>query len=206
MMNNDKTIIKKITAGVAVFIILCVCLCVTTLALVYAMVSVEDNVFESGFVKINLNGGEAVIDDPNLFFEPGMTIEKSFFVKNESKRPILYKLYFNALEGDLADIIEIEITDVTDPDNVEVLYTGVASELRRFNVDAVKTPIPGGETRDLVISFHLDESKNNEYQECGMTFDLCADAVQAENNPGGDFGYTTTAPDDTTVPEETTGV
>ena len=39
---------KKLTGGIAVIVILAICLCVTTFALVYASVSVENNLFHTG--------------------------------------------------------------------------------------------------------------------------------------------------------------
>ena len=189
-LDNEKSILKKITTGVVIFIILCVCLCITTLALIYTMVTVEDNVFQTGYVAINLNDGEAVISDTDITFEPGMTIKKDFFIENESPRPIYYKLYFNDLQGDLAKVLKVTIVDKTDADNVTVLYDKVADEMRRFNVETVESPIEGGERRQLEIIFHLEESENNDYQKSGMSFDLCADAVQAENNTDKEFNET----------------
>ena len=187
MKNNESEIIKKIRNGIVVFIVLCVCFCITTFALVYAIVSVEDNIFETGYVDINLNDGEAVIDDPDLYFEPGMTIKKDFFISNDGPIPVYYKLYFNALTGELASVIDITIVDKTDPNNVQELYAGKADELRRFNVQTVDDPLEAGERRELEIVFSLDETCANDYQNCGMTFDLCADAVQSEHNPNKEF-------------------
>ena len=190
-VNNEKEVLKKLTTGVVIFIILCICLCITTFALVYAMVTVEDNVFETGFVAINLNDGEAVIDDAELFFEPGMTIKKEFFIENESSRPVYYRLYFNNLQGNLVKVLRVTIVDKTDADNVKVLYgEKIADELRRFNVETVNDPLASGERRELEIIFHLGETENNDYQNSGMSFDLCADAVQADNNPDKEFNET----------------
>ena len=163
------------------------CFCITTFALVYAIVSVEDNIFETGYVDINLNDGEAVIDDPDLYFEPGMTIKKDFFISNDGPISVYYKLYFNALSGDLANVIDITIVDKTDPNNVRELYAGKADDLRRFNVQTVEDPLGAGERRELEIVFHLAEGSSNDYQDSGMTFDLCADAVQSDYNPNKEF-------------------
>ena len=53
-MAETKTV-KKLTGGIIAIIVLAVCLCITTFALVYASVSVENNLFRTGEVKINLN-------------------------------------------------------------------------------------------------------------------------------------------------------
>ena len=94
------------------------------------------------------------------------------------------------MQGDLAKVLKVTIVDKTDADNVTVLYDKVADEMRRFNVETVESPIEGGERRQLEIIFHLEESENNDYQESGMSFDLCADAVQAENNTDKEFNET----------------
>lgn len=188
---NENETLHKLTAGIVTFVVLCICFTVTTFALVYAIVTVENNVFETGFVDINLNDGEAVINDSHLYFEPGMKIQKDFFIENGGPRAVYYKLYLNALTGDLAQVLRIKIVDKTDENNITVLYDDIADELRRFNVEAVDRPLGGGERRELQIEFYLEEGASNDYQSSNMTFDLCADAVQADNNPDKEFNETT---------------
>lgn len=59
-MSETKTA-KRLTGGIIAIIILAVCLCITTFALVYASVSVENNLFHTGEVKINLNDGNKTL-------------------------------------------------------------------------------------------------------------------------------------------------
>ena len=80
-MTKTKTT-KKLTGGIVTIIVLAVCLCVTTVALVRAMVSVDNNLFHTGSVKINLNDGKPVIQEHEFLFEPGMTVKKDFFIEN----------------------------------------------------------------------------------------------------------------------------
>ncbi len=174
---NEKNLLKRITAGIVVFAVLCICLGITTFALIYAMVTVEDNVFTTGFVDINLNDGKPVIYDPEFMFEPGMTVKKSFFVENTGTTPVYYKLYFNNVDGDLVEFMQITITDAG-----VVLYEGTAAELSRYIVEPVKNKLEAGKKRELEITFYLPEDAGNEAQECTLSFDLCADAVQSENN------------------------
>ena len=65
---------KKLTGGIVAIVILALCLCITTFALVYASVSVNNNIFHTGEVKINLNNGKPVIQEHEFLFEPGMTV------------------------------------------------------------------------------------------------------------------------------------
>ena len=206
--NNEKIFMRKFTTGIVIFIILCICLCVTTLALIYATITVENNVFETGFVAINLNDGEAVIDDADLLFEPGMIIKRDFFIKNESSRPVYYRLYLNDLQGGLASVIRVTVVDKTDPNDVKVLYEDLkAEDMRRFNVETVKTPLEAGERRELEIIFHLGEDEDNNYRNSGISFDLCAEATQADRNPNMEFNETAPITTDavSTEPPETEG-
>ena len=77
MSKNNKTA-KKLTVSLTAVIILSFCLCITTYALVRETVSVENNIFQTGVVQINLNGGKPVIEEHEYLFEPGMTVEKPF--------------------------------------------------------------------------------------------------------------------------------
>lgn len=49
-MTENKTA-KRLTGGIIAIVALAVCLCITTFALVYASVSVENNLFHTGKVK-----------------------------------------------------------------------------------------------------------------------------------------------------------
>ena len=81
MREQNKTV-KKLTANVAAVIVLAICLCITTFALVYSTVAVDNNLFRTGVIKINLNDGKPVIEEHEFLFEPGMTVEKTFFIEN----------------------------------------------------------------------------------------------------------------------------
>ncbi len=176
MQNQSKTA-KRLKSSFYVIILLCICLAVTTFALVYSMVSVEDNLFVTATVEINLNDGNPVIKDGEFLFEPGMTVKKDFFVKNESTCDVYYKLYFQNVSGGLADILEIKICD-----GDKVLFEGTPNELDRKTVSAADDILRVSEKRDLQIYFHFPEETGNEAQNLYLTFDFAADAVQVKNN------------------------
>ncbi len=154
MQNNMKSskTAKRLTTSVVIIIFLCISLAVTTFALVYSMVSVENNLFVTGTVQINLNGGNPVISDHEFLFEPGMTVKKDFFVKNESTCDIYYKLYFQNVSGGLADVLEVKICD-----GEKVLFEGTPSELNRKSVGAADDVLQINEKRNLQIYFHFPE-------------------------------------------------
>ena len=106
MADNSKTA-KKLTGSIITVIILSLCLCITTFSLVWATISVDNNLFRTGSVKINLNDGKPVIEEHEFLFEPGMTGKKDFFIENESSCDIYYKLYFDNVDGGLADVLKI---------------------------------------------------------------------------------------------------
>ncbi len=173
---------KKLAASVAIIILLCICLAVTTFALVFSMVSVEDNLFKTGTVKINLNDGKPVIDEHEFIFEPGMTVKKNFFVKNESSCNVYYKLYFRNISGGLADVLQVKICN-----DDKVLFEGAAKEFTKENVSVADDVIRHNEIRELQIYFHFPEESGNNAQNLYLNFDMVADAVQTKNNPNKEF-------------------
>ncbi len=176
-MQNSKTV-KKLTAGIVTIIILAFCLSLTTFALIYTTVSVEGNVFMTGNIDINLNDSKPVINEHEFIFEPGATIEKSFFIQNESSWSVYYRLYLDNVDGGLADVLEVTIKD-----GDRVLYKGSPKELSKKNVIAADDMLKVDERRDLVISFYFPKEAGNSAQGLTLSFDICAEAVQTKNNP-----------------------
>lgn len=169
---------KRLTGSMIAVVILALCLCVTTFALVYSTVSVEYNIFHSGAVKINLNDGKPIIEEHEFLFEPGMTVEKNFFLENQSTWDVYYRLYFSDIEGGLADVLEVSIRD-----GERVLFHGKIAELTKDKVGAADDILLLNERRDLTVSFHFPEEAGNKAQGLELTFTMGADAVQTKNNP-----------------------
>lgn len=181
-MTKTKTS-KKLTGGIVAIILLAVCLCITTFALVYESVSVGNNLFHTGQVKINLNDGNPVIREHEFLFEPGMTVEKDFFIENDSTWDVYYRLYFDNVSGGLSNILTVTIKD-----GDKVLYSGTANELTRQNALAADDTLKIGQRRNLTVVFHYPETQGNDTQNLDLTFTLCAEATQTKNNPGKLFG------------------
>ena len=177
MSEKTKTA-KKLTASVVAVIILAVCLCITTFALVYSTVAVDNNLFQTGEIKIDLNGGQPVITEHEYLFEPGMTVEKPFYIENQGTWDVYYKLYFDNIEGGLADVLDVEIRD-----GDTVLFNGKIADLTKEKVGAADDILKLNERRELTISFHYPEEAGNGGQAQYLWFDLKASAVQAKNNP-----------------------
>lgn len=176
-MTENKTA-KRLTGGIIAIVALAVCLCITTFALVYASVSVENNLFHTGKVKINLNDGKPVIREHEFIFEPGMTVKKDFFIENDSSWDVYYRIYLENVSGGLADVLEIIVKD-----GDRAMYSGTASELTQQNVTAADDTLKIGQKRNLTVYFHFPEDKGNETQNLDLTFTMCAEATQTKNNP-----------------------
>ena len=168
----------KLKIGITVLIILLVILCILTFSLVYSIVSVESNIFRTGSVSINLNDGKPIIEDEECKFGPGMSMEKEFFIENNSTYSVYYKLYFDNVEGGLADVLQVTIYS-----GDEILYQGTPAQLSRDKVLATDDELKIGEKRVLRIAFDFPLDAGNVEGEPILTFDLSADAVQTKNNP-----------------------
>ena len=129
-------------------------------------------------VSINLNGGRPVIYENEYVFEPGMTVEKPFYIENEGSWDVYYKIYFSNVLGELADVLEIQILN-----GDELLYEGTAKSLTKYTVKADDNILRSGERRTLTIRIHFPESAGNTAKNATLAFDLCADAVQNKRNP-----------------------
>lgn len=178
MKQNNSATSKKLTTSVITVIILAVCLCITTAALIWATVSEDNNLFQTGRVKINLNGGKPVIEEHEFLFEPGMTVEKAFFIENQSTWDVYYKLYFQDIEGGLADVLDVSIRD-----GDKILFSGKVSDLTKDKAGAADDILKLNERRNLTVSFHFPEEAGNAAQRLYLTFTMGADAVQTKNNP-----------------------
>ena len=185
-MMSSKTTEKRLTASVLAVILLSICLLVTTAALLFATVRLENNVFRTGKIAISLNGGNPIIREDEFLFEPGMTVVKEFTIENLTEQDAYYRLFFANVDGELADVLEVKITD-----SGAVLYEGTMSSLTyvRENppqaADTVLTKAEG--QRKLSMSFHFPEAADSSLCRTTLTFDVVAEATQAKNNPLREF-------------------
>lgn len=177
MSSSGKTR-KRLSVGIWLTVVLLIALAVSTIALWYTSVAVEGNVFQTGTVSINLNDGVPVITEEEFLFEPGMTVVKDFFIENESTIDVFYRVYFENVEGSLAEVLEVTIKH-----GDSVIYSGKAADLTKEKAEALGDVLSVDETIWLTAEFHLPENAGNVAQKKDMLFDICADAVQTKNNP-----------------------
>ena len=67
----------------------------------------NNNLFHTGEVKINLNDGKPVIREHEFLFEPGMTVRKNFFIENDSTWDVYYRLDLDNISGGLAEVLTV---------------------------------------------------------------------------------------------------
>ena len=172
---------KKLQINVVTLILLCLGLCITSFALSYTVIKIENNFFRTGEIKINLNDGKAIINENDHLFEPGMTVEKNFFIKNNGAEAIYYKLNFTGVSGELSKAIVVTILDA----NRLELVSGKVYEFE--NDKELIGSLSGYEKQDLIARFHFPENEGNEYKGASLQFKMSAIAVQTKNNPNKDF-------------------
>lgn len=181
-MKNDSKTAKRLRGNIVIVIVLALCLAITTFALIYESVSVDDNLFHTGSVKINLNDGKQVIRENEFLFEPGMTVKKDFFIENESTWDVYYKIYMDDVTGGLAKVL-----DVTIKDGDKTLYHGTPAELNRKQVSTADEILKVNQKKTLTVYFHFPENAGNDAQSLDLTFTMCAEATQTKNNPNREF-------------------
>ncbi len=172
---------RRLSFNLVTIICLCLCLCVTSFALGYTVYRVEDNYFKTGSIDINLNNGQPIINDTK--FEPGMTVDRDFFIENKSTWSVYYKLYFEEVEGYLGDVLDITVMDKQGT----VFLSGKLSDLTAENVPALEAELAEGQKQILTMRFHYPEEEGNEGQGQDLTFKVSAIAVQTKNNPEKEF-------------------
>ena len=176
---------KKLQINIVVLLLLCLGLCITSFAISYTIIKIENNYFKTGGIDIDLNNGQPIIPADKWLLEPGMTIEEDFTITNNGGWKVYYKLYFEEVSGKLGDVLDITIYKKDMPEIP--LLKGKIGEL----VDADKLNIAGelekGATQTLTARFHFPKDVGNEYKSETLKFDMSAIAVQTKNNPNKDF-------------------
>ncbi len=179
---SDKKLIRCLITSIVTVIVLASLLCVTSFTLIHASLSVKGNIFSTGEVRINLNGGKTIINEDEFLFKSGTEVKKDFYIENLSTCGVWYRLFFDHIEGDLGKYLDVQILD-----GKNVLSSGKLSELTKDKVSAYDSPLESGEKKNLTISFQLSEEIGNDAMNQFLIFDFGAEAVQVRNNPDKKF-------------------
>ncbi len=176
-MNNSGVTKKRAYGHIAVIIILVLMLAATTYALILSLVSADGNIFETGQVEIELNGGQTVFDGSDVNIAPGLSTEKSFTLENKGTADIYYRIYMENISGALQEVLTFEIYDQD-----KLLFSGKPKDLTKDSPCTSDTPLAPGEIKTLKAVVKMSEDADNTYQNGDITFDITVDAVQAKNN------------------------
>ena len=176
--HKPERIRRKAVACIIGIVALAAMLAATTYALMTSFVSVDGNLFETARVDIELNGGKVVFDGTDINLEPGRSVKRSFEVENKSTVDVYYRLYLENVTGSLQEALTFQLYD-----GDKLLYSGNAGDLSKENPCRDNTPLAAGEKRMLTAVVNMREDANSAFQNCGVHFDITADAVQARNNP-----------------------
>ena len=182
-MDKSKGTKKRIYISIAAAAVMFVMLAVTTYSLILSLLSVEDNLFETAQVQLELNNGQTVFNGDDMNIEPGHSIVRDFTVENKSTVEVYYRLYLENVSGPLRDTLTFEIYDGS-----TLLFSGRADDMTRESPCVDSNPLAAGEVRTLTAVVKMSESASSEYQTASVSFDISADAVQARNNPDRLFG------------------
>lgn len=176
-------------------VLLALGLIVTTLA-ISTQISVERN-FTIGTVKLDLNGGAAVVDMTNpdaehanesKFSEPGFRIKRDFYLKNIGSAAAYYKLYAGYKDtpenNALANALDVEITY---KDTGVLLFSGKLSALDLSSAPVADSSLDAGDTVWFTAVFRFSKDAGNDLQNKMLSFDLYARGTQVKNNPGKNF-------------------
>lgn len=175
---TERVTSRRWMGSAVVTVLLVLGLVVTTLAIGLSVAERPDNIFSTEKIWLNLNNRNPVITEGEYLFEPGMTVNKTFFLQNEGAE-CWYRLYFDKVSGSLASVMDVTVSD----DN-KVLLTGKMSDLTKNSVDWLGI-LPAAENtgnyrHNMTITFHLPEDAGNAAQGGTLQFDLCADGTQVQ--------------------------
>ena len=174
-------------------VLLALGLIVTTLA-ISTKISVERN-FTTGTVKLDLNGGAAVVDmtktnqnNESSFSEPGFRIKRDFYLKNIGSAAAYYKLYAGYEDtpenNALANALDVEITY---KDTGVLLFSGKLSALNLSSAPVGDSSLDAGDTVWFTAIFRFSKDAGNDLQNKMLSFNLYARGTQVRNNPGKNF-------------------
>lgn len=174
-------------------VLLALGLIVTTLA-ISTKISVERN-FTTGTVKLDLNGGAAVVDmtktnqnNESNFSEPGFRIKRDFYLKNIGSAAAYYKLYAGYEDtpenNALANALDVEITY---KDTGVLLFSGKLSALNLSSAPVGDSSLDAGDTVWFTAVFRFSKDAGNDLQNKMLSFNLYARGTQVKNNPGKEF-------------------
>ncbi len=174
---------RRLTLRIVLVVLLCLLLSIASFAAGYYLYRVSDNQFQTGTIDIDLNGGAPVITAGEYLFEPGVTVEKEFYIQNNSTWAVYFRLFFEEDAGALGDILLVTLLDA---DGTE-LHTGRLNDFTDRQNPIYQGELAVDQRRVMTLRFHFPEEAGNRWQAEELEFRLSAVAVQTKNNPDKEF-------------------
>lgn len=172
---------SRLFLGIFLTVIPVLMLGITSSALIWQKVSVEENLFQTGIVSISLNDDQPVLKE-DMLFEPGMVVKKDFTLRNDSTCDVHYRLYLANVDGNIAEAVKVQVLD-----GDTSIFEGTMADMNGKKSEGADGILREGEERVMTIVFHVPQDCGNVMQGGTIVFDLNADAVQTVNNPDGLF-------------------
>lgn len=179
--SRQKKQILRIVGPMAIVAVLLIVWSAATLVLAQHQVTVGENAFTNGVLKINLNDGKPVFDE-EILFEPGMLIRRNFTISNEGNIDVIYRLWMSEIEGTLAEDLQVEIKD-----GKKMIFSGILEDFMEEKTVGSNAVLLANETKELTIEIFLPEDSGNDMQGTAVSFRLNYDATQKEGNPNKDY-------------------
>ena len=175
----------------------------TTFAWFTDSVTNKGNTITAGTLDVELNDGKTTplfSSDNNFLWEPGRSYKATATVSNEGSLWLKYTMSFTNVQttggADITEVLDV-YTVAADAKNLDgATYLGTMKNLMaagsfaaKDNVLAPKGEEGSSETFTLVVK--MQESADNKYQKCGVTFDVTVNATQytAEKDGFGNPNY-----------------
>ena len=173
---------RKIYLSIVSITLLFAMLVGVTYALFHRTLTIEDNFFATGYVRIDLNNGERVFTGDELNLAPGEKITKPMTLKNNSSGPVYYMIYLENINGSLIDALIFNIYDGG------ILVKSISlADFSENNALISDKPFEMGAKKTFLIEAIMGPCAGNDYQDNFVTFDFVARAVQSRNNPNKEF-------------------
>jgi len=150
-------------------------------ALVTAQLTVKDNKFVTGAVKIELTATPDGVLDARM--EPGKTWQQTVTIKNVGTASAWCRLYLSGIEGDLADYVTFTVCT----EDGKTLYTAAASAFGRSMAYALPEALPPEASESYLVQIRMPTYIGNEAQDQVLRYQYSADATQQKNNPDRHF-------------------
>ena len=167
---------KNVLRRLVVMLLLIFLFSISTLALSFKSVTIENNLFKTGSVSVKLAEDMPLFD--GVIFEPGMNIQREMVVSNEGSCGVYYRLYFTGFDEEISKALIVTLSDGTN-----TTYQG--SLLTEANISSEKAMgyLDAGEEIMLQLTLSLPHTAGNVLQGDLQEFQININAVQAVNNP-----------------------